>query len=118
MSCMARTGFLTLRDCGNPEARTCVNCARPMCEQHLSARSGFTQCLECAATAGAENLDPSDPEYAYGYRRGFYSQYGYAPFYFGDRQFDEYDVRSFHAGANRAGVVDDDAEKDAGFGDS
>lgn len=117
MACMARSGFLTLRDCGNPEARSCANCGRPMCEQHLTARSGFTQCVECAA-AGNETLDPSDPEYSYGYRRGFYSQYGYAPFYFGDRQFDDYDVRSFHAGANRAGVVDDDTERDASFGDS
>ena len=116
MACMARSGFLTLRDCGNPEARNCTSCGRPMCEQHLSARSGFAQCLECAGS-GAD-LDPSDPEWAYGYRRNFYTSSGYSPFYFGNRQFDDYDVRSFHAAANRQSAVDEGAEKDAGFGDS
>jgi len=116
MACMARSGFLTLRDCGNPEAQNCTSCGRPMCAQHLTSRSGFSECYECGGAN--QDLDPTDPEWSYGYRRNFYASNGYAPLYFGSREFDDYDVRSFHGAANRAGIVDDDAQGAAGFGDS
>jgi len=117
MPCMARSGFLTLRDCGNPEAQACAKCGRPMCTAHLSARSGFTECLDCASRA--ENLSPEDPEWAYGYRRQYYGTSGYAPLYFGHgAAYDDYDVRSFDSAANVGGPVDDAHEGDAGFGDS
>lgn len=118
MPCMARRGFLTLRDCGNPEERLCASCSRPMCHEHLAARSDYTQCLECAAFATKSELDPSDPEWPYAYRRGYYHDYGYAPFYFGSTQYGDYDVRSFDRGANQRAVADRDDEGKANFGDS
>ena len=116
MACMARSGFLTLRDCGNPEAQNCGKCGRPMCMQHLSARTGFTECYECAAMTA--DVDPWDPEWSYGYRRSFYTSQGYSPFYFGNRTFDDYDVRSFHSAANQNAAAADENDDKAGFGDS
>ena len=120
-TCAARTGFLTLHDCGSPSTGVCSVCNRPMCGTHLSARSGYTQCLDCyaRANAGAKDTGEYDSEWAYGYRRNYYS--GYSPLYFGhsrDTYYDDYDVRSFDDDLNGGAVVDDD-ERDAGsFGDS
>src|SRR5437870_3742568 len=69
MACMAKRGLLTLRDCDNAEARNCANCGRPMCHEHLSARSGYTNCLECAA-ADPDKDHQFDAEWAPGSRRG------------------------------------------------
>ena len=68
MACMAQRGLLTLRNCDNPEARNCAKCGRPMCSEHLSARSGHTMCLECAA-ADPDKDHQYDAEWASGYRR-------------------------------------------------
>jgi len=122
MACMAQRGLLTLRNCENPEVRNCSNCGRPMCNEHLSARSGNTMCLECAAADPAKDLQ-YDAEWASGYRREYYRHSGYAPILLGGlgaaalagAYWDHVDHRAFRA--RTAGMVDED-ERRAGFGDS
>lgn len=124
MACMAKRGFLTLRDCENAEERTCANCGRPMCHEHLSARSGYTRCLECAA------VDPDkdqqyDAEWASGYRRDYYRRSGYSPILFGvgalaaaglaGAYWSDIDRRAFRPGPAQHAL---DEEGAASFGDS
>ena len=125
MACMAQRGLLTLRNCDNPEARNCANCGRPMCSEHLSARSGHTKCLECAA-ADPDKDHQYDAEWASGYRREYYRRSGYAPILFGigalgaagmaGAYWDHVDHRAFRTSATNR-MLDDD-ERAAGFGDS
>ena len=125
MACLAKRGLLTLRDCNNPESRNCANCGRPMCTEHLSARSGYTKCLECAAADPAKDQQ-YDAEWASGYRREYYRRSGYAPILFGagaalgaaalaGAYWDHVDRRAFRA--RTAGSFDDE-DRGAGFGDS
>lgn len=125
MACMAKRGLLTLRDCENTEERNCANCGRPMCREHLSARSGYTKCLECAA-ADPEKDQQYDAEWASGYRREYYRRSGYAPILFGaaaalgvaglaSAYWDHVDQRAFR---NRTAGMIDDEDRAVGFGDS
>jgi hypothetical protein len=125
MACMAKRGLLTLRDCENTEERNCANCGRPMCHEHLSARSGYAKCLECAA-ADPDKDQQYDAEWASGYRREYYRRSGYAPILFGaaaalgvaglaSAYWDHVDQRSFRS--RTAGTFDDE-DHAAGFGDS
>ena len=125
MACMAKRGLLTLRDCDNAEERNCTNCGRPMCREHLSARSGYTKCLECAA-ADPDKDQQYDAEWASGYRREYYRRSGYAPMLFGaaaalgaaglaGAYWDHVDQRAFRS--RTAGMIDDE-DRAAGFGDS
>jgi hypothetical protein len=125
MACMAKRGLLTLRDCENPEARNCATCGRPMCNEHLSARSGHTKCLECAAADPAKDQQ-FDAEWASGYRREYYRRSGYAPILLGGAAvlgaaalagayWDHVDRRAFRA--RTAGAFDED-DGGATFGDS
>jgi hypothetical protein len=126
-TCMARKGFLTLSDCGEPAVTACSNCGRPMCTVHLAPQSGFSQCLDCAATApqSTEEQQKGEGEYddvwAHRYRTDYYSSSGYRPFYSGTRTTDPYydrqDVRAFDDDVNDDGPDEDDAET-GGFGDS
>jgi hypothetical protein len=122
MACMARRGFLTLRECENPEARSCDACGRPMCTEHLSARSGFTRCLECAAPAFNEADENYDSDWAYGYRRDYYQRTGYQPIDFAaagvaasSPYWDGVDRRAFRAGAQHDL---DDESRSGSFGES
>lgn len=115
-TCMARSGFLTLSDCGEPAASMCATCARPICAAHLAPQSGFTKCLDCAATD--PNVEEGEGEYddvwAHRYRNDYYSG-TYTPFYVGtthDTYYDRQDVRSFDSSANEF------TEEDEGEGGS
>jgi hypothetical protein len=121
--CLIRTGFLTLRDCGNSASTLCTTCSRPACATHLSASSGFTLCLECAAgqQVGQESADVGESEtyddaWAYRYRSHYYNR-GYQPIYTGTTDYDGYDVRAFDSDVNDT-FVDDDTSSTASFGDS
>jgi hypothetical protein len=116
-SCMARKGFLTLSDCGNPAMTACSNCSRPMCTLHLSPTSGFSQCLDCAAAGPVqENAEGEqyDDVWAHRYRNEYYSSSSYRPFYVGSHYDDSYynsqDVRAFDDSANDRDFADDDTE--------
>jgi hypothetical protein len=127
-NCTARRGFLTLHDCGNPASTNCVSCSRPICSEHLSPRSGFTQCLDCFARGASQDPaaakatadDEYDPEWSAGYRRSYYGS-GYRPIYsgyYGSTYYDDYDVRSFDAGASHDAADVDDDDRGTSFGDS
>ena len=120
-TCMARRGFLTLRDCGQPATQSCTTCQRAMCTEHLSSASGYQQCLDCfAKSEQSANVDVDDPSYSYRYRVGYYSS-GYSPLYYGsyhDTYYDDLDVRSFDDDMNDNAVDDEDGGERAGFGDS
>lgn len=131
MSCMAKRGFLTLRNCDNAEVRNCETCGRPMCNEHLSARSGYKQCLECASATVDSEKDPNfDPEWAYSYRRNYYRRSGYSPIDFALMGVAGAAVAGVAAGAywsgvdrrgfrrNAAGQNPLDEEREPGFGDS
>lgn len=125
MACMAKRGLLTLRDCDTAEERNCAHCGRPMCHEHLSARSGYTTCLECAAADPAKDQN-YDAEWASGYRREYYRRNNYAPILFGGAAalgaaalagayWNHVDQRAFRQRA--LGTFDEDAGN-VGFGDS
>ncbi len=122
-TCMARRGFLTLSDCENMATTACSNCGRMMCPVHLSPTSGFTLCLDCAATQqpqqeNQEGETDYNEEWATGYRNNYYSETRYAPMYSGshhDSYYDDQDVRSFDT--EDQGVVDDEEDR-GGFGES
>ena len=117
-TCQARRGFLILHDCGAPSTSTCDTCQRPMCSEHMSSRSGYKTCLDCySKTYQLQKGAAYDDEWAYTYRRHYYTTYGYQPWYDGDYSYDDYDVRSFDDHVN-AGAVDGQDSERAGFGDS
>ncbi len=116
-TCAARRGFLILHDCGAPATTTCDTCSRPMCSEHMSSRSGYKTCLDCyAKTYQIQKGARYDDEWAYTYRRNYYTTYGYSPWYDGGYAYDDYDVRSFDDNVNAGGDADD-VER-AGFGES
>jgi len=119
-TCIVRSGFLTLRDCGNPAATKCATCGRPVCSTHLSASSGFTVCLECASQKstgeGVPESENYDSDWAYRYRRHYYGR-GYVPIYMGSSIYDDYDTRSFDSDMNDTALDQDDSSA-ASFGDS
>jgi len=111
-TCTAVSGFLTMGGCDNPVASMCTSCGAPRCAVHLSPRSGFTQCLECASQDVAATEKPEEEE-DYGedwlyHRRSSYSDT--AP----SHQYDRTDAAAF---AGTQGLVDDDRD-DTDFGDS
>jgi hypothetical protein len=112
-TCMCKRGFFMLRDCGNPAERPCQTCARPVCREHLSPRSGMVTCVECEGRAEQQTKNyADDPGWAYGYRHRYYSQHDYTPLYWGTssgRYYDDYDYRSFDRAA-----TDEVVEGDAG----
>jgi hypothetical protein len=96
-TCEARKGFLTLSNCENPGVTACSNCGRMMCPAHLAPQTGFTMCLDCAATnANVQETGEYDDVWAHRYRDDYYSSTGYTPVYGHSRSsFDRYDSQSF-----------------------
>jgi hypothetical protein len=117
MNCVAAKGFLTQSNCGAPAASACSHCGRMMCTTHLSPQSGFSMCLDCAATqlpeqpqSTQQNPDEYDGTWARGYRNSYYSSTGYRPYYGGAGFYDRRDSSSFDE--RRADTIDDDTERD------
>ncbi len=117
MSCEGRKGFLTLSDCENPGVTACANCGRMMCPAHLSARSGFTTCLDCAAANPEQQQQEGeegdyDETWAAGYRRSYYEDTDYTPVSSGSSVFNRYDRSSF---TSRTRNVSEDETESGGF---
>lgn len=108
MNCEGRKGFLTLSNCENPGVTACASCARMMCPAHLSARSGFTTCLDCAAASlqNQQERGEHDETWAAGYRRSYYDDTGYSPV------FSHHDRSSFTSGTRN---VSEDETETGGF---
>lgn len=76
--CQENVGFLFSHGCGNPAAMTCMQCAMPLCEQHVSPLSAEMLCSACARQHGGSTGDrrgvtEDHPSYYYdnyGYYRG------------------------------------------------
>ena len=116
MNCEGRKGFLTLANCENPGVTACQNCARMMCPAHLSALSGFSTCLDCAAAnPQTQQRQQEEGEYdetwAAGYRRSYYDDTGYEPVY----GFSRHDRSSF---TTRTTNVSEDETESGGFDES
>jgi hypothetical protein len=108
-TCLCKRGFFVLRDCGQPAEKPCERCARPICREHLSQRTEFRLCVECAAR-DQDLSDPADRDWLYGYRSTYYTGDRYTPIYLGsDTSFSDYDYRSFDST-----VGDDQTEGDFG----
>ena len=122
--CAGRRGFLTLSSCGEPAGRNCAVCSRPMCPEHLSPSSGFTQCLECANGKGKGKAAAPPPvanrpvinntDDAYMYRESYYSDRSYSP----RSDWDRSDSRAFALGAAAGALAGDEDAGHPGFGDS
>jgi hypothetical protein len=109
MNCEGRKGFLTLANCENPGVTACANCARMMCPVHLAPQSGFTTCLDCAATNPQMQREGEyDETWAAGYRRSYYDDTGYEPVY----GFSHHDRSSF---TSRTRNVSEDETEGGGF---
>jgi hypothetical protein len=109
-TCVARKGFLTLSDCGEPAVRACSNCGQSMCSRHLSSKSGFTKCLDCTAKSEPEVAGQYDDVWARRYRNTFYASTGFLPVYGASRLYDQRDVGSFDS--TPSDLLDDDVERD------
>lgn len=114
--CVARKGFLTLTDCGKTASRTCANCGKNMCAEHLAAQTGFSQCLDCAAANAEVKEGDYDPLWAHRYRNTYYTTTGFLPVYGAAAYFDQRDARSFSTSAE-VDFAEDDVDR-GGFGDS
>jgi len=112
--CAARKGFLTLSDCGEPAVTACANCGRPMCSAHLSTQSGFTMCLDCAASDQNVQEGEYDGVWRNRYRDSYYTSSGYYPMH-SSSYYDTQDAASFDGTPRDA---DEDATDRGGFGDS
>jgi hypothetical protein len=115
-ACMARKGFLTLSDCGSMAVTMCSNCGRAMCPAHLAPQSGFTMCLDCAATnLPQDQTNGYDDVWARRYRNDYYSSTGYTPAGSGTPYYDSSDTGAFN---DRQRDADEDDVDRGGFGAS
>lgn len=117
MNCEGRKGFLTLSNCENPGVTPCANCGRTMCPVHLSPRSGFTTCLDCAAANPETQQEEGeyDETWAAGYRRSYYDDTDYTPVSGSSSMFDRHDRSSF---SSRTRNVSEDETESGGFDES
>jgi len=102
--CRIKRGFLVLRECGKRSVSRCNECMRQMCELHRSDMDDRI-CVECSvkrkqATQGSDFEDVSwhQRDAPFAYRRCYYEQHSYRPFYaaaYYDSYYDDYDVRGF-----------------------
>ncbi len=126
--CECKSGFYSLRDCGQPATAQCQVCNRAMCREHAAPQSLYAQCRDCWARQQQQGPDADargrfrDQDYddwAYHYRNRHYAE-GYAPIYVGTHYhsyYDYYDSRSFHDRNDNADLHGQDDVR-AGFGDS
>ncbi|AEI64003.1 hypothetical protein [Corallococcus macrosporus] len=73
--CQENVGFLFSHGCGSPAAMTCMRCAMPLCEQHMTPVGAEMLCARCArehedSTGDRGAVDEDDPSY-------YYEDYGY-----------------------------------------
>ena len=124
MNCQCKSGFFSLRDCGQPALGQCTTCSRAMCRAHAAVETQLTQCRDCYAR-GVQNTQPQnrdgvyDDTWAGNYRHQYYGS-GYAPIYTGThyhRYYDTYDARSLGVRSGDDWGNDSDNAR-AGFGDS
>lgn len=125
--CACKRGFFALRDCKELANKDCEECRRPVCTHHLSAQSGFSVCVECAARQRESTDRTQDPDldetydndWSYSYRHDYYSHDNYHPIYWGsshDPYYDSYDMRSFDSPLVESDPGGEDGRSD--FGDS
>ncbi|GEL70331.1 hypothetical protein [Myxococcus virescens] len=73
--CQENVGFLFSHGCGSPAAMTCMQCAMPLCEQHVTSVGAEMLCATCARqhedyTGDRNGVDEDHPSY-------YYDDYGY-----------------------------------------
>jgi hypothetical protein len=113
MICVAAKGFLTQSDCGAPAARSCAHCGRQMCTMHLAPQTGFSMCLDCAATQQQPTQEQGAPQeyndtWARGYRNSYYGATGYRPYHDTTDTYNRHDSSSFDEGYEMRHIDVDD----------
>lgn len=94
LTCMAKTGLLFLRDCGDMAINNCHLCGRPLCREHSIDTGQGIVCPECAASKEEASNAPGVSRLAR--RHHYYSRYGYVPYYYGHtRYYSDQDYRTF-----------------------
>lgn len=91
--CQAKRGFFTLRGCNRIALKSCEQCGRPTCQQHLSMRTGNRLCLDCAAKQSQQNTTDYTDDWAYSYRNWYYTNRGYYPIGYSDTDYGSFDNR-------------------------
>ena len=116
-TCEAQKGFLTLSGCENPAVTACSNCGRSMCPTHLAPQSGFTTCLDCAATTTTDQEGEYDEVWSHRYRHSYYASTGYTPMD-RSRSDDYYDSQDAQSFTERERDASEDEVERGGFGES
>lgn len=119
--CEVKKGFFTLRQCESPSKKKCSICQRLICSEHIKKNvAANTTCIECYAKSDDKDDDMFDGTYAYSYRKSYYEDNHYSPFYFGymqDSYYDDYDVRAFNKSEAYIGEPGDDYSDGDDFDD-
>lgn len=110
--CQLQRGFFTLQGCDRPAFKNCDTCGRPVCQFHLSLKSGLQSCIDCAQQQNQQdNYTYDDDDWLYSYRNRYYGS-GYRPY-----MYSNHDYQSFDSSYDDNDNFDDD--NDAGdFSDS
>ncbi|HRH41641.1 MAG TPA: hypothetical protein PKY82_08360 [Pyrinomonadaceae bacterium] len=85
--CQLQRGFFILRPCDQQAVKACTQCNRPVCQSHLSVKSGFQLCVDCAKQ---HKSDYYDDDWVYSYRNSYYGS-GYRPFMYGHHDYQSFD---------------------------
>jgi len=102
MSCMANSGLLVLRGCGQPAVGACSSCGKALCMLHMAAGT----CPECAAMGG--QWEDNDAAREAASRNDYYNTYGGGS---------EYGSASFFSAGDRRAAGTGPAGFTAGEGD-
>ncbi|WP_426755796.1 hypothetical protein [Myxococcus sp. Y35] len=73
--CQENVGFLFTHACGNEAGLACMQCAKPLCEQHVTSVGVEMLCAQCARehadyTGDRSGVSEDHPSY-------YYDNYGY-----------------------------------------
>lgn len=92
--CEAKRGFFTLYDCTKEANRTCAECGRTVCNEHMSIKQSI--CYECLAKSMSAIDEPHI--HAYQLRHVMLTQHKGQSIHFGtelSEYYDLYDISSF-----------------------
>ena len=119
--CLEKSGFLFSHRCGHFVAHVCVQCQKPICEQHAvkdnsdPARILCVTCAKSTLQGQTRGTTRHDPYYDYPY---FYTYYHYPTYrrYHDTSSSPQHDVHDFTDG-DQGAILPDDGGGGGDFGD-